>query len=145
MLSSSHNSLAGLYRDASNSLTTPERSHRYTMKELQCNRDELQESQDEMSALYNSLSSKDSTIKDLRASKKFLSQELDTAKHNIRFLEGDPEILKAGYDKAMDKKIRVGHILKKKPNVVVPTDALAASGTTAKVPAPSRPKADSAP
>lgn len=87
VLSSSHNSLDGLYRDASNSLTTPERSHRYTMKELQHKRDELQESQDEMSALNNSLSSKDSTIKDLRASKKFLSQELDTAKHNIRFLE----------------------------------------------------------
>lgn len=149
VLSSSHNSLDGLYRDTANSLTTLERSHRYTMKELQRKRDELQETQDEVLALNNSLSSKDSTIKDLRASKKFLSQELDTAKHNIRFLEGDHEILKAGYDKAMDKKICVGHLLKKKPNVVVlnniVADVLAASGTTAKVPAPSRPKADSAP
>jgi chromosome segregation ATPase len=72
-LLASRNNLNKLYRDASSSLTTLERSHRFTMEEMERKRNELKESQDEVSALSESLSSKDSTIKDLRASKKFVS------------------------------------------------------------------------
>jgi hypothetical protein len=68
-----------------------------------------------VSALSSSLSFKDSTIRDLHASKKFLSQELDTEKWNIKVLEGDCEVLKAWYDKA----IRVGRLLMKKLGVMV--------------------------
>jgi prefoldin subunit 5 len=49
------------------------------MEELERKRNELKEFQDEVSALSLSLSSKDSTIKDLRASKKIVSQELEAA------------------------------------------------------------------
>jgi hypothetical protein len=34
-----------------------------------------------------------------------MSQELETGKWNIKVLEGDREILQAGYDKAMDKVV----------------------------------------
>ena len=43
------------------------------MEELERKRNELKESQDEVLALSEFLSSKDSTIKDLRASKKLVS------------------------------------------------------------------------
>jgi chromosome segregation ATPase len=72
-LLASRNNLDKLYRDASNSLTTLERCHQFTMEELECKRNELKESQEEVSALSRSLSSKDSTIKDLRVLKKFVS------------------------------------------------------------------------
>jgi chromosome segregation ATPase len=72
-LLSSQNNLDKLYKDASNSLTTLERSHQFTMEELEHKRNELKESQKDVSALSSSLSSKDSTIKDLHASNKFLS------------------------------------------------------------------------
>lgn len=102
-----------------------------------------------MSALSSSLSSKDSTIKDMCASKRFLSQELDTAKRNIGVLEGDREVLKACYNKAMDNLICVGRLLMKRSDVVVPddivADVLSVSGTAAKAPAPGGPKVDSAP
>jgi hypothetical protein len=97
-----------------------------------------------VSALSSSLSSKHSIINDLRASKKILSQELDTAKRNIKVLEGDHEVLKAGYDKAMDKAVHVGCLLMKKPSVVAPddivADVLAASGIAAKALAPVNPR-----
>jgi chromosome segregation ATPase len=69
----SRNNLDKLYRDTSSSLTTLERSHQFTMEELERKRNELKESQEEVSALSRSLSSKDSTIKDLWASKRFVS------------------------------------------------------------------------
>jgi hypothetical protein len=50
------------------------------MEELECKRNELKESQDEVLALSEFLSSKDSTIKDLHASKKLVSQELEAAR-----------------------------------------------------------------
>ena len=65
----SRNNLDKLYRDANSSLTTLERSHRFTMAELERKRDELKESQDEVSKLSKSLSLKDSIIKELRTSK----------------------------------------------------------------------------
>lgn len=99
-----------------------------------------------MSALSSSLFSKDSSIRDLRCSKKFLSR-VDTAKQNIKVLEGDCEVLKAGYDKARDKVIRTGRLLMKRPGVVVSNDIVAdvqaASGTTSKAPAPGGPRVDS--
>jgi hypothetical protein len=64
--------------------------------------------------LGESLSSKGSIIKNLWCSKKCLSQELDTAKHNIRVLESDHKLLKVAYDMAMDKAVRVGRLLMKR-------------------------------
>jgi hypothetical protein len=98
-------------------------------------------------ALSSSLFSKDSSIRDLRCSNKFLSRELDTAKWNIKVLEGDCEVLKAGYDKARDKVIHTGHLLMKRLGVVVSNDIVAdvqaASGTASKAPAPGGPRVDS--
>ena len=73
----SHGNLDRLYRDASNSLTILERSHRFTMADLDHHRHELQVSQDEVLRLRKLVSSKDSVIKDLRASKRSVVQELE--------------------------------------------------------------------
>jgi hypothetical protein len=58
-------------------------------------------------------------------------------------------VLHTTYDKAMDKVVHVGHILMKRPGVVVPkdivADVLSTSRTVTKTPMPSEPKADSAP
>jgi hypothetical protein len=62
-----------LYRDAIVSLTTLERSHHFTMSELDRHRDELKVSQNEVSQLNRLLSSRDYVIRELRASKKLLS------------------------------------------------------------------------
>jgi hypothetical protein len=117
------------------------------MEEPWYKRNELNDSHDEVSSLSSLLSSKDSTIKDLCASKKFLSQVPDTAKQNIKILEGDCEALKVGYDKAMDKAVRAGRLLMKKPSVVVPDDIVidvqVVLRTTAKAPASSGPKVNS--
>jgi chromosome segregation ATPase len=121
-----------LYWDANSSLTNLERSHRFTMTELERKRDELKESQDEVLKLNKSLSSKDSIIKELCASKKLVSQELEAARRDteatlrvIKVLEDDHVIMKARCDKAMHKAIRAGRILLKGPGVVVPDDIVA--------------------
>jgi hypothetical protein len=49
MLLDSHDNLDRLYRDANNSLTILERSHRFTMSELDHHNDELRASQTEVS------------------------------------------------------------------------------------------------
>jgi chromosome segregation ATPase len=85
----SHNSLDKLYRDASGSLTTLERRHRFTMSELERHRDELKVSQNEVSRLNRLLSSRDSIIRELCASKKLVSQELEIARRDIKVLEDD--------------------------------------------------------
>jgi chromosome segregation ATPase len=109
------------------------------MEELEHKRNELKESQDEVSALNRSLSSQGSIIKDLCASTKFLSQELEIARQNIKVLESDRKIMKVWCDKAMDKAVRAGRILMKRPDIVVPddiaADVLAASGSATKAPA----------
>jgi hypothetical protein len=51
VLASSRDNLDRLYRDASNSLTILERSHRFTMSDLDHHRRELQVSQDEVQRL----------------------------------------------------------------------------------------------
>jgi chromosome segregation ATPase len=125
----SRDSLDKLYRDASVSLTTLERSNRFTMSELERHRDELKISQNEVSRLGRSLSSKDSIIRELRALKKLVSKELEVARRDaeaarrdINVLEDDRAIMKAWCDKAMDKAVRAGRILMKRPDIVVPDD-----------------------
>jgi hypothetical protein len=69
-LAASRDNLDRLYRDSNNSLTILERSQRFTMADLDNHRHKLQESQDEILRLRQLVSSKDSFIKDLRASKR---------------------------------------------------------------------------
>jgi hypothetical protein len=71
------------------------------------------------------LSSKDSVIKELRASKKLVTQELEATRLNIKALEDDHVVMKAMCDKAMDKAVRVGRILMRRSGVMVPEDILA--------------------
>jgi hypothetical protein len=144
----SQDSIDKLYRDASVSLTTLERIHRFTMLELDRHRDELKVSQNEVSQINRLLSSRDSVIRELRASKKLVSQELEIARRDITVLEDDRDIMKALCDKAMDKAVRAGRILMKRPGVVVPddivADVLVASADTSKS-SPSSDPADKVP
>jgi hypothetical protein len=121
----SRDNLDRLYRDASNSLTILERSHRFTMSDLDHHRHELQVSQDEVQRLGQHLSTKDLTIKDLRASKKLTAQELEDAQLAVKASEDNCVVLKAQREKAMDKAIRAGRILMRRPSVVVPDDIVA--------------------
>jgi hypothetical protein len=111
--------------EASNSLTILERSHRFTMSDMDHHRDELRASQTEVSRLGKLLSSKDSVIKELCASKKLVTQELEAACLNIKALEDVRVVMKAMCDKAMDKAVRAGRILMRRPGVVVPEDIVA--------------------
>jgi arsenate reductase-like glutaredoxin family protein len=65
------------------------------MSDLDHHRDELWASQDEVSRLGKLLATKDSTIKELRASKKLVTQELEAARLTIKALEDDCAFLKA--------------------------------------------------
>jgi hypothetical protein len=121
----SRDNLDRLYRDASNSLTILERSHRFTMADLDNHCHKLQESQDEILRLRQLVSSKDSVIKDLRASKRSVVQELEVARLTIKVAEDTSTTLKAQRDKAMDKAIQAGHILMRRSGVIVPDDIVA--------------------
>jgi hypothetical protein len=114
-----------LYRDANNSLTILERSHRFTMADLEHHRHELQVSQDEVLRLRKLVLSKDSIIKDLRASRRSVVQELEAAWLATKVAEDNSTILKAQRDKAMDKAIRAGRILMRRPGMIVPDDIVA--------------------
>jgi hypothetical protein len=92
------------------------------MSDLDHHRHKLQVSQDEVQRLGQLLSAKDLTIKDLRASKKLVAQELETARLAVKALEDNCTVLKAQRDKAIDKSIRAGRILMRRPDVVVPDD-----------------------
>jgi hypothetical protein len=122
ILAASRDSLDRLYRDSSNSLTILERSHRFTMEELDNQRCKLQESTDEVTRLKQLISAKDTTIKELRASKKSIAQVLETARLAAKVAEETSVTLRAQRDKAMDKAIRAGRILMRRPGVVVPED-----------------------
>jgi hypothetical protein len=122
VLAASRDNFDRLYRDASNSLAVLERSHRFTMADLDHHRHELQVSKDEVLRLRQLVSSKDSIIKDLRVSKRSVVQELETARLATKVAEDNSTILKAQRDKAMDKAIRAGRILMRRPGVVVPDD-----------------------
>jgi chromosome segregation ATPase len=124
-LVASCDNLDRLYRDASNSLTILERCHRFTMSYLDHHRHELQASQDEVSRLGQLLSTRDSTIRELRASKKLVAQELEAAQLSIKSLENNCVVMKAQRDRAMDKAVRAGRILMRRPGVVVPDDIVA--------------------
>jgi hypothetical protein len=92
---------------------------------LDHHRDELRASQDEVSRLDKMLSTKDSAIKELSASKKLVTQELETARLTIKDLEDDHVVMKAICDKAMDKVVRAARILMRRPGVVVADDIVA--------------------
>jgi hypothetical protein len=124
-LATSRDNLDKLYRDASNSLTILERSHRFTMEDLDNHHCKLQESLDDMIHLRQLVSSKDSIIKDLRASKRLVVQELEAARLAVKAAEDASATLKAQRDKAMDKAIRAGRILMRRPGVIVPDDIVA--------------------
>jgi chromosome segregation ATPase len=128
-LAASRDNLDRLFRDANNSLTILERSHRFTMADLDNHRYKLQESQDELIRVRQLLSSKDSIIKDLRASKRSVIQELEAARLAVNAAEDTSTTLKAQCDRAMDKAIRVGRILMRRPGVIVPDDIIAAVNT----------------
>jgi uncharacterized protein YhaN len=121
-LVTSRDNLDRLYRDSSNSLTILERSHHFTMEELDNHRYKLQESLDDVIRLRQLISAKDVVIKELRASKKSIAQELETAQLAIKVAEDTSGTLRAQRDKAMDKAIRAGRILMRRPGVVVPDD-----------------------
>jgi chromosome segregation ATPase len=122
VLAASRDNLDRLYRDSSNSLTILERSHRFTMEELDNHRCKLQESTDDVIRLRQLISAKDAIIKELRASKKSIAQELETAQLATKVAEETSITLRAQHDRAMDKAIRAGRILMRRPGVVVPED-----------------------
>jgi hypothetical protein len=121
-LVTSRDNLDKLYRDSSNSLTILERSHRFTMEELDNHRCKLQKSLDDVIRLRQSISAKDAVIKELRASKKSIAQELETAQLAVKVAEETSTTLRAQRDRAMDKAIRAGRILMRRPGVIVPDD-----------------------
>jgi hypothetical protein len=71
------------------------------------------------------VSSKDSIIKDLCASKRSVVHELEAAQLATKIAEDNSTILKAQRDKAMDKAIRTVRILIRRPGVIVPDDIVA--------------------
>jgi chromosome segregation ATPase len=121
-LVASRDNLDRLYRDSSNSLTILERSHRFTMEELDNHRCKLQESTDDVLCLRQLISAKDAAIKELCASKKSIAQELEIAQLDVKVAEETSVTLKAQRDRAMDKAIRAGRILMRRPGVMVPDD-----------------------
>jgi hypothetical protein len=125
VLAASRNNLDRLYHDTNNSLTILERSHRFTMADLEQHGRELQVSQDEVLCLRQLVSSKDSVIKDLRASKRSVVHKLEAAQLATKIAEDNSTILKAQRDKAMDKAIRAGRILMRRPGVIVLDDIVA--------------------
>jgi hypothetical protein len=68
------------------------------------------------------ISAKDAAIKELRASKKSITQELETAQLAVKVAEETSVTLRAQRDRAMDKAIRAGQILMRRPGVIVPDD-----------------------
>jgi hypothetical protein len=65
------------------------------MEDLDNHRYKLQESQDDMIRLRQLVSSKDSIIKDLRASKRSVVQELEVARLAVKAAEDTSATLKA--------------------------------------------------
>ena len=121
-LVTSRDNLDRLYRDSSNSLTILERSHRFTREELDNHRYKLQESLDDVIRLRQLISAKDAVIKELRASKKSIAQELEIAELAVKVAEETSANLRAQHDRAMDKAIRAGRIMMRRPGVVVLDD-----------------------
>jgi hypothetical protein len=121
-LAASRDNLDKLYRDSNNSLTILERSHRFTMEELDNQRCKLQESTDNVICLRQLISAKDAAIKEQRASEKSIAQELEIAQLAVKVAEETSGTLRAQRDRDMDKAIRAGRILMRRPGVIVPDD-----------------------
>jgi hypothetical protein len=68
------------------------------------------------------ISAKDAAIKELSASKKSIAQELETAQLAVKVAKETSGTLRAQRDRAMDKAIRAGRILMRRPGVIVPDD-----------------------
>jgi septum formation inhibitor MinC len=77
---------------------------------------------DDVIRLRQLISTKDAVIKDLRASKKSVAQELETTQLAVKVAEETSATLRAQRDKSMDKAIRAGRILMRRPGVVVLDD-----------------------
>jgi hypothetical protein len=92
------------------------------MEELDNHRYKLQESLDDVIRLRQLISAKDAVIKELCASKKSIAQELETAQLAVKVAEETSATLRAQRDRAMDKAIRAGRILMRRPGVIVPDD-----------------------
>jgi hypothetical protein len=95
------------------------------MEDLDNHRYKLQESLNDMIRLRQLVSTKDSIIKDLRASKRSVVQELEAARLAVKAAEDTSATLRARRDRAMDKAIRAGRILMRRPGVTVPDDIVA--------------------
>jgi hypothetical protein len=95
------------------------------MEDLDNHRYKLQESLDDMIRLRQLVSNKDTIIKDLRASKRSVVQELEAAQLAVKVAEDASTTQRAQRDRAMDKTIRAGRILMRRPGVVVPDDIVA--------------------
>ena len=78
------------------------------MADLDNHRYKLQESQDELIRVRQLVSSKDSVIKDLRASKRSVAQELETARLAVKAAEDISTTLKAQRDKVWTKPFARG-------------------------------------
>jgi hypothetical protein len=94
------------------------------MADLDNHRYKLQESLDELIRVRQLVSGKDSVIKDMRASKRSVVQELEAARLAVKAAEDTSTTLRAQRDKAMDKAIHAGRILMKRPGVTVPDDII---------------------
>jgi hypothetical protein len=92
------------------------------MEELDNHRCKLQQSSDEVIRLKQLISAKDATNKELHVSKKSIAQELETAQLAAKVAEETSITLRAQRDRGMDKAIRAGRILMRRPGVVVPED-----------------------
>jgi hypothetical protein len=95
------------------------------MLDLDHHHDELRASQAKVSRLGKMLSTKDSIIKELHASKKLVAQELEATRLNIKALEDDRVVMKEMCGKAMDKDVRAEWILMRRPGILVPEDIVA--------------------
>jgi hypothetical protein len=95
------------------------------MDDLNNHRYKLQESLDDVIRLRQLVSSRDTIIKDLRASKKSVVQELEAARLAVKVAEDTSATLRAQRDRAMDKAIRARRILMRRPGVVVPDEIVA--------------------
>jgi hypothetical protein len=119
-------------------LTTLRNSHNLTMAELDKKRSELSLLQESVDELHESLSSKDSIIKELRALSRSQVKKMEILEHNVGVLKNDCKLLTASRDKAMVKVIHDSRLLMKKLDVIVPedivTDVMSMPNVEARIP-----------
>jgi hypothetical protein len=83
------------------------------MTELDKKRSELALLQGLVDELHESLSSKDSTIKELRALSRYQAKKIEVLEHSIGILKNDYKLLKTSHGKAIDKVVRTDRLLVK--------------------------------